>query len=635
MFDTLPWLPRPSDADKQALASVGGNGVADVARLRKLAGYGWPPAGFRSIGRKLRAVLETAGHPAAEIAGRCALTPFRLLVISSNTSNHLADFIVAAGLNSGLLVTCDFVEYEAPETWLSRAAVGGTPPKYDATLLAFDQKYLHLQTGLGSDDEVQSVIGDALARIDALAVAIRGHTDGAIIVQTLPADPCSSQASIDAWLPGTARFVQDGFNRALAALCREKSLLLFDVAGIANLVGQGNFSAGRYWFIAKYPFAESIAPLYAFRLVQILAAMAGRSRRVLVIDLDNTLWGGIIGDDGVEGIAIGGGTALGEAHLAIQKMVLHYWERGIVVCVASKNTDEIARQAFREHPEMAVKEEHIALFSINWSDKASNIAAMADKLNLGLGAFVFIDDNPAERLQVREALPDVAVPELPKDPSAWLPVFQAAAYFEQVSFSSEDKLRTEFYRGNELRAVQASAHADPAAFLRSLGMVMSVAPFNAMGRARIAQLISKSNQFNLTTRRYNEPAVQELEADPKAVTMQIRLTDTFGDNGMISVVIAREIGRTLEIDTWLMSCRVLGRQVEQVVLNLLMGHAKSRGLDKVAGRYIPTAKNGIVRDHYQNLGFTKVSMSDSGDTVWHCDVAGYVDVDVPIQIADA
>jgi len=283
---------------------------------------------------------------------------------------------------------------------------------------------------------------------------------------------------------------------------------------------------------------------------------------------------------------------------------------------------------------MLVRESDIALFQINWQDKASNIQAMAEALDLGLDSFVFLDDNPVERKQVRDVLPMVAIPELPDDPASWLPVFQGAAYFEQVSYSNEDKARTQYYQGNARRHVQAKSISDPKKFLESLQMTMTVSPFDSMRRVRIAQLIAKSNQFNLTTRRYSEAEVAQLESAPDVETLQVRLQDLFGDNGMISVLICRKHARAWDIDTWIMSCRVLGRGVERAVLAVLARRAVAAGATELRGRYIPTAKNGLVRDHYSGLGFLKTSETDTGESVWTLALDQFALHDNPINIVE-
>jgi len=298
-------------------------------------------------------------------------------------------------------------------------------------------------------------------------------------------------------------------------------------------------------------------------------------------------------------------------------LALDLRQRGIVLAVCSKNTDEVAREPFEKHPEMLLKLEHIAVFQANWNDKATNLQAIAEELSLGLDSLVFLDDNPVERGLVRKLLPQVAVPELPEDPAWYARTLAAGGYFEAVSFASEDLKRAGYYQDNARRANLQKQAGGVDAYLASLEMTITFQPFDATGRARIVQLINKSNQYNLTTRRYTDPEVAEAENDPAVFTLQVRLADIFGDNGMISVVICRPgAAGVWEIDTWLMSCRVLGRMVEHMVLREILEHARAAGIRTLAGVYKPTDRNKLVIDHYSKLGFTKVAEEESGLTRW-------------------
>jgi FkbH-like protein len=630
----LSWLPAVTDADRHELASAGQRGAAEVQRLRALAGRRWDEGQLRSIGRKLRKATA-ADAERVEAERLSGYVPFSLLIISSSTSNHLLDPLAATALRAGILLRCQVAEYEEPESWLAQnaAILSNAPP--DATLLALDRKALHLDSTPGDAEAAQAVVTAALDRVFRLVDQVKQAAPRTVILQTVALEASDNQLSMDEWLPGSTRRVIREFNRQLAARARERACLLFDVAAIADLVGHATWSAGRYWFVAKLPFAPVCVPLYAHRLMQLVAAALGKSRRVLVLDLDETLWGGIVGDDGVAGLVLGAGNARGEAHAAIQRMALQLKERGVILCVASKNTEEVALEAFRTHPEMLIRESDLALYRINWDDKAANIVAMAEALDLGLESFVFVDDNPVERKRVREALPAVAVPELPEDPAGWVPVIQSASYFEQLSFTAEDRARTQFYLGNAKRKQQSQSVSDPREFLASLKMVLRVARFDALGRSRIAQLISKSNQFNLTTRRYSEAEVAALEAAADIEPLQLRLEDSFGDNGMICVLICRKHARYWEIDTWIMSCRVLGRGVEQCVLALIADRAHAAGAEELRGTYIPTAKNGIVREHYARLGFTQTGSLESGATTWSLSLKDFVPPSTFIEVVGA
>lgn len=631
MLYELPWLPVPDQAVRDALQRVNAaDGAGILQDLARLAGYRWNVSEFGGIGRKVRKAISNFEGDWRGEAARAGLLPISLLFFSSNTSSHIVDPLMAVALARGILLECRVVEYQEPEAWLgaNMAAVKLNPP--DVALVSLDRHSLRLTAQVGNVPDAEAAIQSALDRVSLLNAKIGEAIGGTVIFENLPASANDPQSGIDAWLPGSPRFLAENFNSRLPAL--KPAPVVVDVAGLAILAGQDAWHAGRYWHTAKMPFAPNCVPMYAHRLVTLLSALQGKSRRVLVLDLDNTLWGGVIGDDGLEGIVLGGANALGGAHAAIQKMALQYRARGVLLTIASKNTKEVALEAIRSHPEMVLREDDITAFEINWERKSNSIRAMSELLNLGLEAFVFIDDNPAERKEVRDALPMVAVPDLPRDPGDWIPVIQAAGYFEQLALSEEDVQRTEYYRGNLKRAALHSTVRDEGEFLQSLKMEMAIAPFDGAGRKRIAQLIAKSNQFNLTTRRYSEAEIADLQADPGALTMQVRLSDIFGDNGMISVLICRTGRAIWEIDTWLMSCRVLGRGVEQVLLARLVDEARRKGATALRGIYIPSPKNGIVADHYEKLGFTRAEGDVAGATHWLLPVDSFVPKAVPITV---
>jgi FkbH-like protein len=628
----LPWLERPTVQDRERLASAANDSAEEtVVNFRKLLTRGWGEAELHSIGRKIRRLLRSGSADPDKIAQNSACVRLSLLIVSSSTVSHLVDALTASALRVGILLDCSFVEYEEPETWLSenRERLAASPP--GATLLILDRRSLQLQPCIGDAAGAAMRIASALDRVKRIAEGLHAATGRTVIIETLAADASDAQLSMDAWLEGSSRRVLAEFNLQLTNYARARSFPLFDAAAIADIVGISQWSPARYRYVAKLPFAPICIALYTYRLCQLLAAMVGKSKRVLVLDLDNTLWGGVIGDDGIEGVVLGAGSPHGETYLAVQRLALEYKQRGIILCIASKNTEAIAREAFRAHPEMLLREEDITLFQINWLSKVENISAMADSLDLGLESFVFVDDNPVERKEVRDFLPMVAVPELPDDPASWVPTIQAAAYFEQTSLSAEDLSRTEYYKGNALRNVHAATVGNHQDFLKSLQMVLTAAPFDTTGRQRIGQLIAKSNQFNLTTRRYSESEVAAMSSSADFATLQIRLKDIFGDNGMISVVICRKHTAAWEIDTWIMSCRVLGRGVERATLKILVDLARAHGVTELRGKYLPTAKNGIVRDHYAKLGFDR--METSGDeTHWRLALNDFAAEELPIEV---
>jgi FkbH-like protein len=628
----LPWLPRPSARLRDQLVSMPADPLDALVFLQTLAQAGWGEADLRMLGRKTAGILSSAPKSLTAAARRQGLARVRLLILSASTASHLADAMIGTALRFGLLLDVTVAEYEEPEPWLERnaTALRDNPP--DFVLVASDSRMLRLASALDDATAAANTVEAALARVAHIA-EVAGHMTGQrVILQTLADDPDLTRFNMDLALSGTSRFLIDAFNRGVAERARAQAHLLLDVAALAALVGQSAWSAGRYWYAAKYPFAAAMIPLYADNVMRVVAAQTGRSRRVLVLDLDNTLWGGIVGDDGIEGLTLGSGNALGEAYSALQRMALSLKQRGVILCVSSKNDETIALDAFRNHPEMVLKEDDIVMFRINWDDKAANIKTIAETIELGLESFVFLDDNPAERKRVRDALPAVAVPELPEDPSEWLSVLQTAGYFEQTSFSREDQARAGYYKANAQRAAHMERIGNHDDYLRSLGMTLKVAPFDAAGRKRITQLISKSNQFNLTTRRYSEAEIAALESDHHALTIQARLEDIFGDNGMISTVICRQAGERLDIDSWIMSCRVLGRSVEDAILQCIVEEARTKGISEIIGRYIPTARNGLVRDHFEKLGFIRIGSEENGATSFRLDVKAYCAKSLPIHV---
>jgi FkbH-like protein len=597
LYEELSWLP-PAPADfRQRYAAL--DATEDPVReLRALSRHALKSP---QLGR-LAAVLKRLSA-----AGRTLspLTPFKLGVLGNGTLDMIVPSLVGTAIRHGFALECVTAPYGAfapqaldPGSDINRA-------RCDAVLLALDARALPLRQAADAADAL-AIAAEAVDQVEGFIDAISSHSGAICIVQTLAAFPETLFGSADRIIPAAPRFVVDAFNRELVSRMESRPDIVLDVAGLAEMA---RWHSPEQWNLAKLPFSDDYVPLYANHVGRLLGALRGKSRRCLVLDLDNTLWKGVIGDDGMEGIVIAEGDAEGEAYRAVQRMALDLRRRGIVLAVSSKNDDAVARRVFREHPEMLIREEHLTVFQANWNDKATNIKAVSEELSLGLDAFVFLDDNPVERGIIRQMLPDVAVPELPADPALYARTLAAGGYFESLAFSEEDRKRADFYASNAQRVSLKRQAGDMKAYLSSLDMEITFAPFDEQGRSRITQLINKSNQFNLTTRRYTEAEVAALEHDPDCLTLQIRLTDIYGDNGMISVVICRPVsgpvaGRPAwEIDTWLMSCRVLGREVERMVLRELMLQARSRGVATLIGCYKSSGRNDMVRDHYAKLGF--------------------------------
>jgi FkbH-like protein len=398
---------------------------------------------------------------------------------------------------------------------------------------------------------------------------------------------------------------------------------IHDVEALSANAGRRVWANERFFLHAKMPCAPEYLADYAHSVSSILVAQHGLSRKCLVLDLDNTLWGGVIGDDGIGGIRVGQGDPEGEAFLSFQRYIKALQMRGVILAVCSKNNERTAREVFEKHPDMILRLDDISCFVANWTDKATNLRSIAQELNIGLDSMVFLDDNPAERSIVRQMVPEVAVPEVSVDPIDFVEVLERHRYFQVAALGSEDFKRTEYYRANARRAeIQASA-GGLEDFLRSLDMTARIGSIQATTLERSAQLINKSNQFNLTARRRSVAEVMALTQSVDWVTVTVSLSDRFGDNGLISVVLGHVQQDCLEIDTWLMSCRVLKRGVEHFLLNHLCEEAIVRKLKRIRGEYIPTAKNDLVRNHYPQLGFRNVEMKPDGYTLWELPLADY------------
>jgi len=626
LYAGLGWLPKPP-ADFAAQCRAVEREEGDLGR--RLQGLANHALGENQLNQLAKAMAR------ARAAGRslAPLTPFKLGIISNATSHFLVPTLIATAARHGIALDCVEAEYGqllqealAPDSAINRA-------RPDAVLLAIDHRGLPLQQPATGDAEAaRATVDAALEQLEAIRGGFRAHGNAVSILQTIARPPESLFGNLDAAIPGTLRNLIDGVNRGIVGKTAASDDLLLDVAALAETVGVANWQDPTLWNMAKLPFAAEFLPLYVEHVCRLVAALRGKSRRCLVMDLDNTLWSGVIGDDGLEGIVIAQGDATGEAHLEVQKTALALRDRGVVLAVSSNNDDAIARSPFQKHPEMLLREDHLAVFQANWRDKATNIVAIAEELSLGLESLVFLDDNPAERAIIRQTIPQVAVPELPSDPALYARTLLASGYFEAITFSSEDRKRAEFYQDNARRVALQKQVADLDAYLASLDMVMTVQPFDETGRARITQLINKSNQFNLTTRRYTEPEVAAAERDPDCLALQIRLADRFGDNGMICVIICRRDGSDWNVDTWLMSCRVLGRKVENAVVQELLALAPHHGITRVIGTYKPTERNGLVRDHYEKLGFRCIDRQEGGATVWELDVATAPRETLPMEI---
>jgi FkbH-like protein len=400
---------------------------------------------------------------------------------------------------------------------------------------------------------------------------------------------------------------------------KNKNLFINDVASLHNNLGSAFCTDPKIYFTTDVIFSLDFIPVVAKNITDIILSINGSIKKCIILDLDGTLWGGIIGDEGIENIQIGE-LGIGKAFTAFQLWLKQLKQRGIILAVCSKNDEPIAKEPFETHPCMILRLSDIAVFVANWDNKVKNINYIQSILNIGFDSMVFLDDNPFERNMVRTHIPSIIVPELPEDPSEYIPYLRSCNLFETASFTPEDEHRTRQYKEEAQRTVVQSQFINEDDFLSSLKMNSAVKPFDRFSIPRVSQLTQRSNQFNLRTVRYTEEEVAAIAKSDNYITLEFSLEDKFGDYGLISIVILKKQSESLFIDTWIMSCRVLKRGMERFVLNRIVELAHKTGANKIIGEHLLTHKNGMVKDHYQDLGFTKCS---SENNLWELNVGSY------------
>ncbi len=389
-----------------------------------------------------------------------------------------------------------------------------------------------------------------------------------------------------------------------------KYVHICDLEFLAARMGGVNARDDRAWFESKQPFSADFVCQVSTELTHIACAARTSSKKVLVLDLDNTLWGGTIGDDGINGIEIGDTSARGQCFKEFQKAIKQLAERGVLLAACSKNDFANAIEPFEKHPDMVLRKDDFVSFKANWNPKSENIIEIAKELNLSLDSFVFVDDNPAEIEIVRQFAPQVETLLLGSDPATYTQALKDCRFFEPRQITKEDLERTSQYKTEKQRNELLSSATNMEQYLNSLNMTAIIDDFQEIDVPRLAQLINKSNQFNLTTKRRTEAELVALIGSSEHDCFSVRLQDKFGDLGLVSVVIAHTIENTQSVDTWLMSCRVLKRGVEQVVHNELITRARARGCERIVGTYIPTAKNQMVSNLYPEMGFKTLAKKD-------------------------
>lgn len=547
----------------------------------------------------------------------------RLALVGDAATQQLASLLTVLFAEQGVRLEVwegpfDGIELEAydPNSELYRFA-----PDFIAILnvtQALRMRY-YARKGSGID-----FLEQEFQRITAIWDALRRHSQASIIQSNFALPIERLFGNFDHKIADSLYSVVGALNHKLAAAGRERNqILVNDVEAIASHVGRRNWYDNRFWNMYKSFCALEHLPLVAQNIIDVAMSVRGRAVKCVVLDLDNTLWGGVIGDDGVDGIALSA-HGDGESFYEFQSFLLELQKRGILLAVCSKNNPENALKPFLEHSEMVLRREHISVFVANWEDKAQNIRHIREKLNIGFDSMVFLDDNPFERNLVRSLLPDVIIPELPEEPAEYVRAICELNLFETSSFSAEDGQRTEMYRQRAEREEEQTAFGSVAEYLQSLETEITVGRFEPKRIPRIAQLMQRSNQFNLATRRRSEAECEELMRNPACHPIFAELKDRLGNHGLISIVVAWAREDDLFLSDWLMSCRVLTRGVEQFLMTHCVEYAASLGKKWVLGEYRPTAKNAMVKNFYQQFGFEAAGETSEGGTRWRLDISNYV-----------
>ncbi len=484
--------------------------------------------------------------------------------------------------------------------------------------------------------------GDSLEAIQSIANKISHHwlglceslhrnTHCEIVMSNLHALPTRTTGNLDCRLNWEAnsfiRRVNERLNHKAPAYVH-----ILDIASLASFYGVLNWFDSRFWHHSRQPVSFDCLVPFIRNLAALIGALYGRTAKCLVLDLDHTLWGGVVGDDGLEGLKVGAGDAEGESFRFFQEYLLRLKQRGMLLAVCSKNEEENALAPFENLPGMVLKRSDFVSFKANWDPKPDNLRLIASELNIGLDALVFVDDNPAERELVRQVLPQVKVLELSDDPAEYPVLLDQCGWLEIASLTAEDARKTDQYHENRQREELRDQQADYDGYLQSLEQRASICSFNIRDLDRITQLVNKTNQFNLTTKRLNRSEIEVLMDNPDVFTASVRLLDRFGDNGLISVLAGRIEERTLHIDLWLMSCRVFQRGVERLLANYLFDSVTKWGLEEVHGIYMPTAKNRLVESLYSDLGFQLIDRDRQGVSQWSIKVQDYQPVPVTISV---
>jgi FkbH-like protein len=557
------------------------------------------------------------------LADHLPLAPCRLAILRSFTIEPVVPLLRATAFTNGINLVVHAGEFNtyAQEILDEHSALYRFAP--DVVILAVQTRDIapelwHTYADL-SPTEIDQVVGRVVGDCRTWARVFRSCSKAHLVIHGLELPDLPDQGVLDYQSKTSQCGVIQQINDGLRDIAGSHSgVFVLDYDGLVGRHGRARWHDERKWLTARMPIAADQLLHLANEWLRFIHPLIGKTCKALVTDLDNTLWGGVVGEEGIEGIQLGIEYP-GAAYQALQRAMLDLYKRGILLAVCSKNNYADAMEALEKHPGMLLKQEHFAALRINWNDKAQSLREIAKELNIGTDALAFLDDNPVERDRIRTELPEVTVVELPDDPMEFARIVRATPSFERLSLSDEDRERGRYYAEQRQRVELESSASSLEDFYRSLQQEVEISFVTSGTLTRVAQLTQKTNQFNLTTRRYNEQQIAEMGRDPAWQVYSLRVKDRFGDNGIVGVAITHDANGICEIDTFLMSCRVIGRTVETAFLSFLIDQARTRNTTQVQGRFLHTKKNDMVKDFYPVHGFRKTDERD-GNILWSLDL---------------
>lgn len=547
----------------------------------------------------------------------------KIAILGGSTTNEVADQLGLFLLNYG--IEAEFYQSEYGQYW--QDAMFGTPEldefRPDVIYIHTNWRNVeHFPTTADTPAQVDELLEAEYTRFETMWQALAQKFGCPVIQNNFDRPNYRLMGNRDVWdVRGRTNFLSRLNQKFYAYACAHEDFYINDLDYLASDYGLTAWGDAFFWHMYKYAMCLDAIPSLANSLANIIKSLYGRNKKALVLDLDNTLWGGVVGDDGVDGIAVGPEVPEGQVYAEFQSYCKALKSIGVVLAVDSKNDEENALAGLN-HPDGVLRPDDFVAIKANWDPKDQNLKAIADELNLGADSFVFADDNPAERAIVAAQVPGVETPVL-DGAENYIKTLDHGGYFEVTTLSGEDLKKTELYHANAQRRRAQAAFADYGAYLDSLEMTATIRGFEPLYIQRIAQLTNKSNQFNLTTLRCSEDDIRGMAENPAWLCLYGKLVDKFGDNGVVTVVAGQSEGETLHLRLWLMSCRVLKRGMEDAMMDAVVADAAARGLKTIRGYYYPTAKNGMVKEFYAGMGFAKVDEDADGNTTWELSVEGY------------